>query len=72
MPRSPSGQFAQIVRTAEGRFLGAETEERGWWSLQYQQVFRGFQRQDSYLSDVDVRLLEIYFSMFLCYSEKGF
>lgn len=56
MPRSPSGQFAQIGGTAEGRFLGDEREERGWWSLRYQQVFREFQRQESFLSDVDVEV----------------
>ena len=38
MPRSPSGRFTQIGGTAEGRFLGDEREERGWWSL------RGFPR----------------------------
>ena len=55
MPRSPSGQFAQIGGgTEESRFLGDEREERGWWSLRYQQVFREFQRQDSFFSDVDV------------------
>ena len=54
MPRSPSGHFAQIGGTEESRFLGDEREERGWWSLRYQQVFREFQRQDSFLSDVDV------------------
>ena len=56
MPRSPSGQFAQIGGGTEesSRFLGDEREERGWWSLRYQQVFREFQRQDSFLSDVDV------------------
>ena len=54
MPRSPSGHFAQIGGTEDSRFLGDEREERGWWSLRYQQVFREFQRQDSFLSDVDV------------------
>ena len=55
MPRSPSGQFAQIGGgMEESRFLGDEREERGWWSLRYQQVFREFQRRDSFLSDVDV------------------
>jgi hypothetical protein len=54
MPRSPSGHLPQIGGTEEGssRFLGDEREERGWWSLRYQQVFREFQRQDSFLSDV--------------------
>ena len=56
MPRSPSGQFAQIGGGKEesSRFLGDEREERGWWSLRYQQVFREFQRQDSFFSDVVV------------------
>lgn len=56
MPRSPSGQFAQVGGGTEesSRFLGDEREERGWWSLRYQQVFREFQRQDSFSSDVDV------------------
>ena len=52
MPRSPSGHLPQIGGTEEGRFLGDEREERGWWSLRYQQIFREFQRQDSFLSDV--------------------
>ena len=54
MPRSPSGQFAQTGGMEESRFLGDEREERGWWSLRYQQVFREFQRQDSFFSDVDI------------------
>jgi hypothetical protein len=53
MPRSPSGHLPQNGGTEEGRFLGDEREERGWWSLRYQQVFREFQRQDSFLSDID-------------------
>jgi hypothetical protein len=58
MPRSPSGQFAQIGGGTEesSRFLGDEREERGWWSLRYQQVFREFQRQDSFFSDVDIEV----------------
>lgn len=53
MPRSPSGHLPQNGAMEEGRFLGDEREERGWWSLRYQQVFREFQRQDSFLSDVE-------------------
>lgn len=53
MPRSPSGQLPKIGGTEGDRFIGDEREERGWWSLRYQQVFREFQRQDSFLSDID-------------------
>ena len=55
MPRSPSGHLPQTggIEEEDGGFLGDEREERGWWSLRYQQVFREFQRQESFLSDVD-------------------
>ncbi|KAJ3504049.1 hypothetical protein NLJ89_g8144 [Agrocybe chaxingu] len=53
IPRSPSGQFpdAEGLDFERHRGQGEEREERGWWSLRYQQVFREFQRQDSLLSD---------------------
>lgn len=53
IPRSPSGNLP-VVRAAGGdRVPGSsdEREERGWWSLRYQQVFREYQRQDSGLLD---------------------
>ncbi|CAA7264593.1 unnamed protein product [Cyclocybe aegerita] len=55
IPRSPSGQFpdAEGLDFERNRAQGEEREERGWWSLRYQQVFREFQRQDSLLSDDD-------------------
>lgn len=55
IPRSPSGTFPDTLEESGGfnYGLGDEREERGWWSLRYQQVFREFQRQDSSLSDED-------------------
>jgi hypothetical protein len=56
MPRSPSGTLPDAFGES-GSFkqgLGDEREERGWWSLRYQQVFREFYRQDSLLSDEEV------------------
>ena len=53
IPRSPSGTVPDTFEKSGGfnHGLGDEREERGWWSLRYQQVFREFQRQDSLLSD---------------------
>ncbi|KAF8151716.1 hypothetical protein B0H34DRAFT_728735 [Crassisporium funariophilum] len=51
MPRSPSGHFPEILGTNGKGFAGGEREERGWWSLRYQQVFRELQRQDQPFSD---------------------
>lgn len=60
MPRSPSGSLPDVCsNTARSCGRGGvgissdEREERGWWSLRYQQVFREFQRQDSFLLDED-------------------
>lgn len=56
IPRSPSGTFPDTLEESRDfrQGLGDEREERGWWSLRYQQVFREFQRQDSLLSDEEV------------------
>ncbi|KAF8966078.1 hypothetical protein BDZ97DRAFT_1993886 [Flammula alnicola] len=53
IPRSPSGTFPDMRGGGDNAFWGDEREERGWWSLRYQQIFREFQRQDSLLSDDD-------------------
>lgn len=55
IPRSPSGNLPETchpVNDETPKFASDEREERGWWSVRYQQVFREFQRQDS-LSFVD-------------------
>ncbi|KAF8896881.1 hypothetical protein CPB84DRAFT_1202903 [Gymnopilus junonius] len=49
IPRSPSGQFPDSYQEKDGILSGEERQERGWWSLRYQQVFREFRRQDSLL-----------------------
>ncbi|GLB42761.1 hypothetical protein LshimejAT787_1202100 [Lyophyllum shimeji] len=50
MPKSPSVQIADMRARAGGadgdREGEGEREERGWWSLRFQQVFRELQRQD--------------------------
>lgn len=54
IPRSPSGHLPEALDGPRSQTsVGDEREERGWWSLRYQQVFREFQRQDSVLSDYD-------------------
>jgi hypothetical protein len=55
IPRSPSGNLPETCSAGGDRAPGSsdEREERGWWSLRYQQVFREFQRQDSGLLDDD-------------------
>lgn len=49
IPRSPSGNIPETCHPANDgtSFSSDEREERGWWSVRYQQVFREFQRQDS-------------------------
>ena len=53
VPRSPSGNLPETSPAGSDRAPGSsdEREERGWWSLRYQQVFREFERQDSGLLD---------------------
>ncbi|KAF9554908.1 hypothetical protein CPC08DRAFT_821396 [Agrocybe pediades] len=51
IPRSPSGQISGIFHGKEDHAFGDEREERGWWSLRFQQISREFQRQDSLLSE---------------------
>jgi len=50
IPRSPSGNLPETY-SAGGPGSSDEREERGWWSLRYQQIFREFQRKDSELLD---------------------
>ncbi|KAG6917414.1 hypothetical protein DXG01_002683 [Tephrocybe rancida] len=47
LPKSPSAQIADIQCGASDEApMMQEREERGWWSLRFQQVFRELQRQD--------------------------
>ncbi|KAG6841588.1 hypothetical protein C0991_009344 [Blastosporella zonata] len=46
LPKSPSAQIADIYSGATDDTTTQEREERGWWSLRFQQVFRELQRQD--------------------------
>ncbi|KAF9523337.1 hypothetical protein CPB83DRAFT_695123 [Crepidotus variabilis] len=53
LPRSPSGNLPDLYSDGQLLKAGDEREERGWWSLRYQQVFREFQRRDSIMFDDD-------------------
>ncbi|KAG6826253.1 hypothetical protein H0H92_000561 [Tricholoma furcatifolium] len=46
LPKSPSAQIAGVRRGESTDDAMKEREERGWWSLRFQQVFRELQRQD--------------------------
>lgn len=52
LPKSPSVQFKdnQRLGTREISDTDREREERGWWTLRFQQVLREMQRQDPMLS----------------------
>ncbi|RDB22057.1 hypothetical protein Hypma_010962 [Hypsizygus marmoreus] len=50
LPKSPSGQVAALREGERADARNLEREERGWWSLRFQQVFRELQRQDITLS----------------------
>ncbi|KIP05064.1 hypothetical protein PHLGIDRAFT_120165 [Phlebiopsis gigantea 11061_1 CR5-6] len=52
LPKSPSVQFKdnQRLGTREVSDTDREREERGWWTLRFQQVLREMQRQDPMLS----------------------
>ena len=58
-PRSPSGQLPDLWLNDEGHMKGNEREERGWWSLRYQQVFREFLRLEDLMHDGDEGRQEI-------------
>ncbi|CCL98499.1 uncharacterized protein FIBRA_00497 [Fibroporia radiculosa] len=44
-PKSPSMQLEDQSSSRSGDSVEQEREERGWWSLRFQQVLREFQRQ---------------------------
>ncbi|KAI0065141.1 hypothetical protein BV25DRAFT_140206 [Artomyces pyxidatus] len=44
LPKSPSLQLQEVVRGRGGDDIQQEREERGWWSLRFQQVLRELQR----------------------------
>ncbi|KAG5643846.1 hypothetical protein DXG03_009577 [Asterophora parasitica] len=51
LPKSPSVQMADVLSMHRGGggeedAITLERQERGWWSLRFQQVFREIQRQD--------------------------
>lgn len=46
LPKSPSLQQDEIRRGESSSTRRQEREERGWWSLRFQQVLRDLQRQD--------------------------
>lgn len=46
LPKSPSVQIEEISLGQVADVLQQEREERGWWSLRFQQVLREMQRQD--------------------------
>ncbi|KAF8063386.1 hypothetical protein FPV67DRAFT_1782886 [Lyophyllum atratum] len=63
LPKSPSVQMADVRQSMARGGEGAveaydatmqEREERGWWSLRFQQVFREVQRRDLVLALADV------------------
>ncbi|OBZ73147.1 hypothetical protein A0H81_06916 [Grifola frondosa] len=50
LPKSPSIQIAEVSMGQASDTTQQEREERGWWSLRFQQVLREMQRQDVPLS----------------------
>lgn len=52
LPKSPSIQDADVQRGEANDSTKQEREERGWWSVRFQQVFRELQRQDMALLSV--------------------
>ena len=59
LPKSTSVQFNDLDRlrsVSRANETDQEREERGWWTLRFQQVLREFQRQDPMLAlDMIVR-----------------
>jgi len=47
LPKSPSVQLEEIAVGESGSARQQEREERGWWSLRFQQVLREMQRRDA-------------------------
>lgn len=53
LPKSPSVQLNDMDRlraTGTGNGSDQEREERGWWTLRFQQVLKEMQRQDPVIS----------------------
>ncbi|KAF5375847.1 hypothetical protein D9615_008234 [Tricholomella constricta] len=50
LPKSPSMQMADMLGGDAEDATTQERQERGWWSLRFQQVFREIQRQDMALA----------------------
>ncbi|CAL1702652.1 unnamed protein product [Somion occarium] len=46
LPKSPSVQLTELQRGQAHDSIEQEREERGWWSLRFQQVLREMQRQN--------------------------
>lgn len=46
LPKSPSVQAAEMQDGRDNDPVREEREERGWWSVRFQQVFRELQRQN--------------------------
>lgn len=52
MPKSPSGQLStNRMGSTEMDIKTVEREERGWWSLRFQQVLGELRRRDLFLSE---------------------
>jgi hypothetical protein len=47
LPKSPSVQLEEVTIGESGSARQQEREERGWWSLRFQQVLREMQRRDA-------------------------
>jgi hypothetical protein len=47
LPKSPSVQLEEVVLGESSSARQQEREERGWWSLRFQQVLREMQRRDA-------------------------
>jgi hypothetical protein len=47
LPKSPSVQLEDAAAGESGSTRQQEREERGWWSLRFQQVLREMQRRDA-------------------------
>ncbi|KAH8105272.1 hypothetical protein BXZ70DRAFT_514961 [Cristinia sonorae] len=50
MPKSPSVQLQEVYQGTAGNAVEQEREERGWWSLRFQQVLGEMRRQDPMIS----------------------
>lgn len=46
LPKSPSIQLGEAVQGQRREVADGEREERGWWSLRFQQVLRELQREE--------------------------